>query len=148
MHAILALMVAFTLSAPRITAPQPPTAAAESQKSLDPALDMLGRMVGGTWRTTGTFVAEFKYEWRIKGKAIRALGVIAKGTKDEFPAEALYGWDADAKKVYYLDIHGHSTVYKGLTEVKDGKFVGEFDGLIGDKGHYRFEDELTDARIT
>jgi hypothetical protein len=122
---------------------QPPASAA-ADKAIDPAIEMLGRMVGGTWRTTGDFVAEFKYEWRVKGKAIRAVGVIAKGTKDEFPPESLYGWDAEAHKVYYLDFHGHETIYKGLVEVKDGKFAGDFSGLVGDKGHYRFEDELTD----
>jgi len=124
--------------------PQAAAVVQEEDKALDPALEMLGRMVGGTWRTTGDFVAEFKYEWRVRGKAIRAVGVIAKGTKDEFPAEALYGWDAQAKKVYYMDFHGHETVYKGLVEVKGGKFTGEFGGLVGDSGHYRFEDELTD----
>jgi hypothetical protein len=124
--------------------PQPAAVVRESAKAIDPALDLLGRMVGGTWRTTGNFVAEFKYEWRIEGKAIRAVGIIAKGTKEEFPAEALYGWDPDAKKVYYLDFHGHKTIYKGLVESKDGKFTGEFDGIVGEKGHYRFEDEFTD----
>ena len=124
--------------------PQAAPAVKASDKSIDPALDMLGRLVGGTWRTTGTFVAEFKYEWRVKGKAIRGLGVIAKGTKDEFPSEALYGWDAEAKKVYYLDFHGHETIYKGWAEAKDGKFTGDFAGLIGDKGHYRFESEMPD----
>ncbi len=29
-------------------------------------------------------------------------------------------------------------------EMKNGKFTGEFDGIVGDAGHYRFEDELTD----
>jgi hypothetical protein len=131
------------VAAPRnAVAPQRQEAAAE--KAIDPALDLLGRMVGGTWRTTGAFVAEFKYEWRVKGKAIRAVGVIGKGTPNELPAEALYGWDAEAKKVYYLDFHGHETIYRGLVEAKDGKFVGEFDGIVGEKGHYRFEDELTD----
>ena len=138
----LALMTA--ASPHPIATQQPAVAVQDSEKAIDPALDMLGRMVGGTWRTTGDFVAELKYEWRIKGKAVRGVGVIAKGTKDEFPAESLYGWDAEAKKVYYLDIHGHDTVYKGWAEVKDGKFTGDFAGLIGDKGHYRFEDELTD----
>ena len=143
MHALLGLMILLAMGGPsaKTAAPEPPAAA----KAIDPAMEMLGRLVGGTWRTTGDFVAEFKYEWRIPGKAIRAMGVIAKGTKDEFPAEALYGWDPQAKKVYYLDIHGHDTVYKGLAEVKDGKFTGEFDGIVGERGHYKFEDELTDS---
>ena len=145
MNALIGLIL--LLSAGNPGAVNQPSAAAhvvQADKAIDPALEMLGRMTGGTWRTTGDFVAEFKYEWRIKGKAIRAVGVIAKGTPQEFPAEALYGWDPEAKKVYYLDIHGHETVYKGWAEVKNGKFVGDFEGIIGEKGHYRFEDELVD----
>src|SRR5206468_12833305 len=110
MSALFGLMVLLAVGGPRAAVVQ--TETGEAEKALDPALEMLGRMVGGTWRTTGDFVAEFKYEWRVKGKAIRAVGVIAKGTKDEFPAEALYGWDAEAKRVYYLDFHGHETIYK------------------------------------
>jgi hypothetical protein len=145
MLAIIGILAIMTIGTPRPGAHQQPAAPVRaSEKALDPALDLLGRMVGGTWRTTGDFVAEFKYEWRVKGKAIRAVGVIAKGTKDEFPAEALYGWDPEAKKVYYLDFHGHETIYKGLVEARDGKFTGEFDGIVGEKGHYRFEDEFTD----
>ena len=145
MSALLGLVMIFALSSPRPgVAPQVPTETAKTEKAINPAMEILGRMVGGTWRTTGSFVAEFKYEWRIKGKAIRAVGVIAKGTKDEFPAESLYGWDAEAKKVYYLDFHGHETIFKGIAEAKDGKFTGEFSGLVGDKGTYRFEDELVD----
>ena len=144
MNALLGIILLLAASKPHMLPVPAAPAVIADDKAIDPALDMLGRMVGGTWRTTGDFVAEFKYEWRIKGKAIRAVGVIAKGTKDEFPAEALYGWDAAAKKVYYLDFHGHETIYKGLVEMKDGKFIGEFGGLVGDKGHYRFEDELTD----
>ncbi len=151
MHVLFGLMILLAAGSPRVEgaaptagAPAKATQEASDEKAIDPAMEMLGRLVGGTWRTTGDFVAEFKYEWRIKGKAIRAVGVIANGTKDQFPAEALYGWDAEAKKVYYLDIHGHETVYKGLAEVKDGKLTGEFSGLVGDKGTYRFEDELTD----
>ena len=146
MNAIIAALVGMIVmgpvAGPAPTAPRPVTQ--ESQKAIDPAMEMLGRMVGGTWRTTGSFVAEFRYEWRVKGKAIRGVGVIAKGTKDEFPSEALYGWDSAVKKVYYLDIHNHDTVYKGWVEAKDGKFTGDFAGLIGDTGSYRFEDVFTD----
>ncbi|HLJ56014.1 MAG TPA: hypothetical protein VKT77_13325 [Chthonomonadaceae bacterium] len=145
MHALVGLALMLAASRlPASTPAQDPPAVAIAVKPIDPALETLGRMVGGTWRTTGAFVAEFKYEWRVPGKAIRAVGVIAKGTKDEIAAEALYGWDAEAKRVYYLDFHGHDTIYKGLVEMKDGKFTGEFGGLVGDKGVYRFEDKLVD----
>jgi len=144
MHNLLAVLIGFALAGPVSKPVQDAAAKPEAVKPIDPALEMLGRMVGGTWRTTGGFVAELKYEWRIPGKAIRAVGVIAKGTKDEFPSEALYGWDAAAKKVYYIDLHNHDTVYRGLVEAKDGKFIGEFGGLIGDTGTYRFEDSFVD----
>ena len=40
----------------------PPAARAEA--AIDPALDLMGRLVGGKWVTEGSFVAEFTFEWR------------------------------------------------------------------------------------
>ena len=128
-----------------ITAPiNPPAIQAQQVKHINPAIEMMGKLVGGTWRNTGPFVIEFTYEWRVKGQAIRGIGVMGKGDPMETPSESLYGWDAEKKKVYYLDFHGANTVYSGLCGVKDGKFQGDFMGLIGDKGHYRFETQMPD----
>lgn len=115
-----------------------------SAEAVEPAMKLLGRMVGGVWKTEGSFKAELRYEWRVPGKAVRGIGRAAIGTPQEFIMESLYGWDPAAKKVYYVDFHGHETVYKGWAEAADGKFTGEFEGLIGDAGKYRFADTLTD----
>lgn len=111
--------------------------------ATDPTLAYMGRLVGGKWITEGRFVAEFTYEWRIPGKAIRGLGVIAKGTPQELPAESLYGWDPEKKTAYYVDFHGHDTVYKGDVRLEDGKAVGEFQRVVGPaEAIYRFTAEL------
>jgi hypothetical protein len=123
---------------------QVPAARAESVKAIDPAIEFLGKLVGGTWRTSGSFVVEQRYEWRVPGKAIRSNGILGRGTPGESQSEALFGWDAAAKKVYYLDLHGHDTVYRGVVEAKDGRLIGDFGGMIGDTGTYRFEDKLVD----
>ena len=130
-----------------LVCPAFPTRAQQAAQGADPveaAIKPLGRLVGGTWKTTGNFRREFRYEWRIPGKAIRGMGRAAIGTPQEFVMESLYGWDAAEKKVYYMDFHGADTVYKGWVEGTGSKFSGDFEGHIGDKGHYRFTDELTD----
>jgi len=149
MHLILTVVLGLISAGPMSNPPSPAkTVVVNEDKAIDPAMDMLGRFVGGTWRTAGEFVVEFKYEWRVPGKSIRGVGVIGKGSKQEAPSESIYGWDAEAKKVYYLDCHNHDTVYKGWVVVQDGKLLGDFSGLIGDKGDYRFENVLSDSDNT
>ncbi len=120
--------------------------AQDASPATDPGFEatmkLFGKMVGGTWATTGAFKAELKYEWRVPGKAIRGTGRAAIDTPQEFPMESLYGWDASAKKVYYLDFHGHDTIYKGLVAASGNVLNGEFEGMTGDNGKYRFSDEL------
>lgn len=139
LFATIAALFALGGQGPRATAQQQPAPA-----EVEPALKLLGKMVGGVWQTTGNFKAELKYEWRIPGKAIRGIGKAAIGTPDEFPMESLYGWDSAVKKVYYLDFHSNDTIYKGWVEAKGGALTGEFSGLIGDSGTYRFTDEMPD----
>ena len=140
---LTALTHIFSPTAPLLTAVAP--VIRQHEVAVDPAMDMAGKLVGGTWITVGDFHAEFKYEWRIKGKALRGVGIIAKGTKEEMPSEALYGWDAEKKKVYYMDFHGASTVYKGECSLVDNKFVIDFMGLVGDTGHYMSDTVFTDT---
>ena len=138
-------LVSLLTSDPKIASPRVLPAVQNSHDDVvDPALTTLGKLVGGKWESLTPIHAEFIYEWRVKGKAIRGTGKIAIGTPNESAAESLYGWDAQKKKVYYHDYHGASTVYAGYCEMKDGKFVGDFSGLIGDTGHYKFTSEMPD----
>ena len=109
---------------------------------FESTMKLMGKMVGGTWVTTGNFKAEMTYTWRIPGKALRGIGRAAIGTPQEFSIESLYGWDGAAKKVYYLDFHGHDTIYKGLVTADGDKLNGDFEGMTGDNGKYRFSDEI------
>ncbi len=143
MHACPVATFAQTSSKAMEPTTKPVTAASE-------AFIAMGKLVGGVWQTEGAFKAEFRYTWRVPGKAIRGLGKAAIGTPEEFAMESMYGWDPEVKKVYYMDFHGSDTVYKGwVTGVPEAsgainKFDGEFSGLVGDTGSYRFTEELTD----
>ena len=138
--------IAATLAMIGCVVTMPTASAQDAVSATDPSMEatmkLFGKMVGGTWATTGAFKAEMKYEWRIPGKAIRGTGRAAIGTPQEFPMESLYGWDAAAKKVYYLDFHGHDTIYKGLVAATGNVLNGDFEGMTGDNGKYRFTDEL------
>jgi hypothetical protein len=140
--AIITVLLAISQHVRSVSAQQKPQTAAASN-GADPALKLLGRMVGGVWATEGSFKAELKYEWRIPGKAIRGVGRAAIGTPQEFIMESLYGWDEASKKVYYMDFHGNDTVYKGLLQAEGQTLKGDFEGLIGDTGKYRFADTFT-----
>jgi hypothetical protein len=129
----------FIVSSPaNLASGQQPSSVAST--SADPAITLLGKMIGGVWKTEGSFKAELRYEWRIPGKAIRGIGRVAIGTPQEFPMESLYGWDEAAKKVYYMDFHNSDTVYKGLVQAEGDTLKGDFEGLVGDSGKYRFTD--------
>ncbi|HEV8574208.1 MAG TPA: hypothetical protein VGR43_05810, partial [Dehalococcoidia bacterium] len=86
--------------------------------TMAPALAKVAAMVGGTWVNIPPdpqkpFPIEFRYEMALGGRAVRAVGVIGKGTPMETPAEAFFGWDPQNKCVYYIDFHGAETIYKG-----------------------------------
>jgi hypothetical protein len=77
---------------------------------MDPALEKLSAMVGGTWVNVPAdpqkpFVIEIRYEMALGGRAVRAMGVIGKGTPEETPIEALMGWDKDGQWVELHKIH-------------------------------------------
>src|SRR5262249_30735046 len=70
--------------------------------------------------------------------------ILTMGGKEVLHMHARFGWDAAAKKVYYLDAHGLDTVYFGHA-VKDGDAVSlMFKGLVGDTGAYVFSTTFTD----
>src|SRR4051794_35932222 len=74
----------------------PPTASREKKSGEpDPAavISKMSLLVGGTWRTTGDFVAEFQYRKVAGGKAIRGEGVIGKGTPQAMESMSMFGID-------------------------------------------------------
>lgn len=102
------------------------------------------KLVGGTWTTEGKFVAQFRYVKTNKGKGIRGIGVIGKGTPQAMESVSMFGWDPGKKSVYYIDFHGHDTVYKGNITTVGKELQFDFTGIVGDEGVYRSSMELTD----
>jgi len=116
-----------------------PLAAQATDSTTDPAWPMLKMLVGGAWQGTvgkDTKVS-FRFTLQENGKLLRANGVIGVGSLHPLLAESSVGWDPEAKRLYYLDQHGFSTVYWGHVYKQGGETVWDFNALCGDKGHYR-----------
>lgn len=125
---------------------QPPALPAPT---VDPALEKLSAMVGGTWVNVPAdpqkpFVIEIRYEMALGGRAVRAVGVIGKGRPEETPIEALMGWDPVKKSVYYFDFHGDQTVYRGTIRAAGDVLQSEFETVVGAPGQFRARDEFPD----
>jgi uncharacterized protein YndB with AHSA1/START domain len=112
---------------------------------LDPTLAKLAEMIGGTWTNDNPkFKVEFRYEWALNKTALRGFGVIDKGGPKETAVESTMGWDPAKKTVYYLDLHGGNTVYKG-TITPDGDVLRfEFETLIGPPAQWRSDAKFPD----
>lgn len=111
---------------------------AQSGPSTDPAFQ-LGKQFLGHW--TGTvgksipLVVDFREAEG--GNKIVVDGTIGAGTDKAVSLHSSWGWDPDKKQVYYLDQHGYDTVYFGHVTRDGNALVTDFNGLVGDKGHYR-----------
>src|SRR5690242_2534977 len=83
----------------------------------DPVIKELGKLVGGTWIArlgpNKDYIVDGKAEWTAHGRALRWTGAIGSGRPDSIQIASMMGWDPIKKRVYYLDSHGHDTVYKG-----------------------------------
>jgi hypothetical protein len=128
---------------------QKPAAGAAQRPVPDPALAKLATMVGGTWVNMPKdpqkpFPIEYRYELALGGGAVRAVGVIGKGTPLETCAEAFFGWDPQRQCVYYIDFHGAETVYKGTTRVVGAGMETEFEAIVGAPGQFRSRHEFPD----
>lgn len=114
-----------------------------------PALAELDKFVGGVWRTEASSPTkvEFRYMKHPDGKGLMSQGVIGMGTGHPVHVHAMFGWDATAKKVYYLDTHNSDTVYYGHLELSGKDMVFTFGPAGGDMKKYssmgRFVDDNT-----
>src|SRR5262245_23986750 len=101
------MLLAAALAALGVLSPAQAQDKTVSRKPLDPALAKMAEMIGGIWSNDNPkFRVEFHYDWAFNQTAVRGIGVIDKGGANETPVEAMFGWDADKKTVYYLDHHG------------------------------------------
>jgi|GEM_PF-1255312 len=103
----------------------------------DPAFQKMAGMVGGVWvGNLGKMTLKFTYELTEGGKMLEGHGRLTKDGKQVLAMNSKFGWDPVVKKTYYIDFHGHDTVYSGHIELKNDKFVLDFVGLVGDMGHW------------
>jgi uncharacterized protein YndB with AHSA1/START domain len=114
----------------------------KSVAGLDPAMQELGKLVGGVWVSDVT-KARLKFEWCMGGKAIRGNSRIGIGGASEAEALVMLTWDPAKKAVSYIDFHGSETVYQGTMMLKDGVMVYDFTTLVGGSGNYRFAEKFT-----
>jgi hypothetical protein len=105
---------------------------------LDPTIEKLSQFIGGVWvNDNPEFKIEFRYEWVFNKTALRANGIIGKGTPQETHVESTVGWDPHSKSVYYLDFHGSQTVFKGTVKLDGDSFQFDFNTLVGPPAKYR-----------
>jgi uncharacterized protein YndB with AHSA1/START domain len=122
--------------------PRPESGMAEADK----ALAKLSQLVGGTWvGGDDRFVIEHRYEWAFDKTAIRGLGVIGKGGPREQYVEAILGLDAVKKAVYYVDIHGGTSVFQGTVKLEGDDLVFEFATVVGKPARWREVARFADA---
>jgi hypothetical protein len=138
-----ARLLAVALAAASLLALARP-APAEPPADLDPTLKKLGNLVGGTWVTEakgpdGMPVGEFRWEWERDGRTLRSTGKL--GGEDVY---AVIGWDAAAKKVYYLDRHGPGRVFFGHAVLEGEDVVFDFSALVGPPARYQSRERFPD----
>ena len=98
-----------------------------------------------SWRARGRclvsdtpkFVVENRFSWAFNNTVIRGQGIIGKGLAGEARGDSYLGWDKAAKSVYYVDVHGGDTVYKGTVTTSGDELVFQFASVIGTPGAYR-----------
>lgn len=112
----------------------------------DPTFDLVKTLVGGRWEGNAApgVKVQFRYALEPDGNAVAGTGSIDDGKK-VVPVHVAMGWDPTSKQVYYLDRHGSDVVYFGHITRKRGALVFDFNGLSGDKGHYKMEMTLEKA---
>jgi hypothetical protein len=106
-------------------------------------------MVGGQWEghVGKSVVIRFKFHTEDNGKKFVGDGWIDATGKHPISVRSSFGWDPDAKQVYYLDQHGSDTVYFGHVKCEGNVLVSDFNGLVGDKGHYVSRESVTHDQL-
>jgi ribulose-5-phosphate 4-epimerase/fuculose-1-phosphate aldolase len=106
-------------------------------------------LVGGQWEghVGKNVVIRFKFHMEDSGNKMVGDGWIDATGKHPIPVSSSFGWDPDAKQVYYLDQHGSDTVYFGHVTCEGNVLVTDFNGLVGDKGHYISRESVTHDQL-
>lgn len=114
------------------------TSGSKGKKPLDPVMAKLAALVGGVWTNDDPkFVVENRFIWAFDNKAIHGRNILGKGTPAEQHGDAYLGWDANAKNVYYVDVHGGNVVYKGAVTLHGEELRFDFASIVGAPAKYR-----------
>ena len=143
MKKLAALLV--SISALFMSATLPGWASEKGQVPAD--IVQLGKLVGGKWVSTigegqSKAIVEFQFRWHPDRKGIIGDGIIGKGSKSPVYARVTIGWDAKARKVYYLDTHNTDTIYYGHISKEGETFLYEFGEIGGDPKAFRSTDRF------
>jgi uncharacterized protein YndB with AHSA1/START domain len=135
MKQFFSLLVCFALCS---TAGADDTPNSKDKKPLDPVMAKLAPLVGGVWTNANpNFVVENRFTWAFDGKVIQGKATLGKGSPAEQHGDAYLGWDPVAKSVYYVDIHGGNSVYKGTVNSQGDDIIFDFAGIVGAPAKYR-----------
>jgi uncharacterized protein YndB with AHSA1/START domain len=108
--------------------------AAEADKTFA----KLSQLVGGTWMGEDKrFPVESRYEWAFGKSVIRGRGIIGQGSPYEQQIESILGLDPVKKTVYYLDLHGGTSVFQGTVKLDGEDLVFEFATVVGKPARWR-----------
>jgi uncharacterized protein YndB with AHSA1/START domain len=107
---------------------------AEAEK----AFAKLSQLVGGTWVAEDQrFHAASRYEWAFGKSVIRGRGIIGQGGPHEQQIESTLGLDPVKETVYYLDVHGGTSVFQGTVKLEGDDLVFEFATVVGRPAKWR-----------
>lgn len=113
-------------------------------QAKDAAWKLAIQMVGGKWvGKIGDFQVIQEFHLEQGGKVIVGHGRVGVGTPTEMPTDSRFGWDPELKQVYYTDHHSFDTVYAGHVKADGDLLMFDFNGLIGDRGHYKTKSQFT-----
>lgn len=116
-----------------------PSAEPAPTKAENPQSELtrLALVIGGVWHSeakdpSGKPFVELRYAWGPGRKTILGTGTMA-GTR----VESVIGWDSEAGKPFYLDLHGPHTLYFGHYTLHDEDITVDFRTLVGPRGEFR-----------
>ena len=113
--------------------------ALQSGPKTEPAFQLSKQLVGGEWKgeVVKNVPLQIRFTLEENGQKLVGKGTIGAGTKHPTTIYTSFGWDAETKTLYYLDQHGFDTVYFGHVTKSANTLDLDFNGLVGDPGHYR-----------
>lgn len=110
---------------------------------IDPTMVFCQKLAGHWYRKGPNAEMNLTFKIDDDGKSLSGESVVTAG-KNVFRMHSRFGWDAAAKKVYYLDAHAEDTVYFGHCWLVGDEFRNDFTAIVGGTGHWIQHAKFTD----